>query len=141
MLLCNSKPFRKIRHGCSACGGKYRMYRILTGILDHGIFNPLSQRNAWRLKNIFSLNIKAITRKTVFIDYIRFSKLPGFKGVGSLHRKQTYYLYNPYCCPHVAIVFGTDFGGWGESTTMLLLKINQYLCNRTTYECFVCFST
>ena len=32
-------------------------------------------------------------------------------------------------------------GGWGESTMKLRLKIHQYLCNRTTYECFVCFST
>ena len=50
-------------------------------------------------------------------------------------------LYNLYCFPHVAIVFCTDFGGWGKSTRKLLPKIHQYLCNRTTYECFVCFST
>ena len=30
--------------------------------------------------------------------------------------------YNLYCCPHVAIVFCSDFGGWGESTIKLLLK-------------------
>ena len=63
------------------------------------------------------------------------------KGTGSRNRKQTYYLYNLYCCPHVAIVFCTDSGGWGESTRKLLPKIHQYLCNRTTYECFVCFSS
>ena len=63
------------------------------------------------------------------------------KGTGSRNRKQTCYLYNLYCCPHVAIVFCTDSGGWGESTTKLLQKIYQYLCNHTTYECFVCFSS
>ena len=41
----------------------------------------------------------------------------------------------------MAIVFCTDFGGWGEPTLKLLLKIHQHLCNRTTYDCFVCFST
>ena len=41
----------------------------------------------------------------------------------------------------VAIVFCTDFGGWCESIIKLLRKIHQYLCNRTTYECFGCFST
>ena len=64
-----------------------------------------------------------------------------FKGAGSRKRKQTCYLYNLRCCPHVAIVFCTDFGGWGESTIKLLLYIHQYLCNRTTYERFVCFLT
>ena len=62
-------------------------------------------------------------------------------GARSCNRKQTCYLYNLYCCPHVAIVFSTDFGGWGESTRKLFLKIHQYLCNRTTYESFVCFCT
>ena len=57
------------------------------------------------------------------------------------NRKQTCYLHNLYFCPHVAIVFCTDSGGWGESTRKLLPKIHQYLCNRTTYECFVCFSS
>ena len=38
-------------------------------------------------------------------------------------------------------MFCTDFGGWGESTLKLFLKINQYLGNRTTYEYLVCFST
>ena len=63
------------------------------------------------------------------------------KGAGSRNCKQTCYLYNLYHCPHVAIVLCTDFGGWGESTGKLLPKIHQYLCNRTAYECFVCFST
>ena len=63
------------------------------------------------------------------------------KGAGSRNRKPTCYLYNQYCCPHVAIVFCKDFGGWGESTRKLLPKIHQYLCNRKTYECFACFST
>ena len=70
------------------------------------------------------------------------------KGAGSRNRKQTCYLYDLYCCPHVAIVFRSDFGGWGESTIKLLgesaikllLKIHQYLCNPTTYECLVYFS-
>ena len=48
---------------------------------------------------------------------------------------------NLYCCPHMAIVFCIDFGGWGESTIKVLLKIHQYLCNHTTYECVICFST
>ena len=63
------------------------------------------------------------------------------KGAGSRNRKQTCYLFNLYCCPHVAIVLCLDFGGWGESTIKLLLKTHQYLCNPTTYECLVCFST
>ena len=46
------------------------------------------------------------------------------KGTGSRSRKQTCYLYNLYCCPHVAIVFCRDSGGWGESTTKLLPKIH-----------------
>ena len=41
----------------------------------------------------------------------------------------------------VAVVFCSDFGGWGESTRKLLPKSHQHLGNRTTYECFVCFST
>ena len=69
-----------------------------------------------------------------------FRKLP-IKGTGSRNRKQTRDLYNLYCCPHVAIVFCTDAGGWGESTRKLLPKIHQYLRNRATYECFVCFSS
>ena len=36
---------------------------------------------------------------------------------------------------NVAIVFRSDFGGWGESTIKLLLEIHQYLCNPTSYEC------
>ena len=63
-----------------------------------------------------------------------------FKEIGSRNRKQTCYLYDLCCCPHVAIVFCTDSGGWGESTRKFLPKIHQYLCNHTTYECFVCFS-
>ena len=47
-----------------------------------------------------------------------------FERVGSRNRKQTSYLENLYCCPHVAIVSRTDFGGWGESTVKLLLKIS-----------------
>ena len=41
--------------------------------------------------------------------------------------------HNLYCCPHVAIVFCSDFGGWGESTVKLFLKIHQYLCNPKRY--------
>ena len=37
----------------------------------------------------------------------------------------------------MAIVFCTDFGGWGESTLKFLLKIHQYLCKYTT--CSVSF--
>ena len=37
-------------------------------------------------------------------------------------------------------MFFTDFGEWGESTVMLLLKIHRYHCNHTAYECFVSFS-
>ena len=55
--------------------------------------------------------------------------------------KQTRYLYDLYCYPHVAIAFCSDFGGWGESTIKLLLKIHQSLCNPITYECLVYFST
>ena len=62
------------------------------------------------------------------------------KGAGLRNRKQICYLYNLYCCPYVAIVFCTDFGGWGESTIKLLLKIHQYICNPTTYGCLVYFS-
>ena len=59
------------------------------------------------------------------------------KGAGSRNPKQICYLC---CCLHVTIVLCTDFGGWGESTQKLLLKIHRYLCNYTTYECFVCSS-
>ena len=38
------------------------------------------------------------------------------------NRKQTRYIYNLNCCPHVAIMFCSDFGGWGESTRKLLPK-------------------
>ena len=38
-------------------------------------------------------------------------------------------------------MFRSDFGACGESTTKLLLKINQYLCNPAAFECFVCFFT
>ena len=38
-------------------------------------------------------------------------------------------------------MFCKGFGGWFESTLKLILIIHQYLCNRTTYECFGCFST
>ena len=48
------------------------------------------------------------------------------KGVGSHNCKQTCYLHALYCCPNVVIVFCTDFGGWGESTIKLLLKIHQF---------------
>ena len=41
---------------------------------------------------------------------------------------------------YVAMVFRLDFGGWGESTIKVLLKIHQYLCNPTTYERFVYFA-
>ena len=44
------------------------------------------------------------------------------KGAGSRNRKQTCYLCDLYCCPHVAIVFRSDFGGWGEFTIKLLQK-------------------
>ena len=61
------------------------------------------------------------------------------RGVGSRNRKQTGYLCNLYYCSHIAIVFSTVIGGRGDSKIKLTLKMNQYLCNRTTYECFVCF--
>ena len=44
------------------------------------------------------------------------------KGVGSCNRKQTCYLYNQNCCPHVATVLCTYFGGLRESVIKLLLK-------------------
>ena len=43
-------------------------------------------------------------------------------GAGTRNRKQTGYLYNLYCFPHVAIVFCTDIGGWDESKRKLLQK-------------------
>ena len=51
-------------------------------------------------------------------------KSRGIKGAGSRNRKQTCYLYYLHCCPHVAIILCTDFGGWGESKIKLLLKIH-----------------
>ena len=33
------------------------------------------------------------------------------------------------------LCFCTEFGGWGESTIKLLLKIYQYLCNRARTFC------
>ena len=41
----------------------------------------------------------------------------------------------------MAILFCTDFCGWGESTLKLLLKIHQYFCNRRIYERSACFLT
>ena len=67
------------------------------------------------------------------------ARLCKVKGAGSRNRKQTCYLYYLYCCPHVAIVFRSDFGGWGESTIKLLLKIHQYLCNPTTNLLFIIY--
>ena len=78
--------------------------------------------------------IKSQTPQPFSVDSVNL------KGAGSRNRKQTCYLYDLYCCPHVAIVFCIDFGGWGESTIKLLLKIHQYLCIPTTYECLVYFS-
>ena len=74
-------------------------------------------------------------------DNYRINSFVYIKEAGSRNRKQTCYLLNLYCSLHVAIVFCIDFGEWSESTLKLLLKIHQYLCNRTTYECFGCFST
>ena len=51
-----------------------------------------------------------------------YSGRDGIKGAGSRNRKQTCYLYDLYYYPHVAIVFCTDSGGWGESTRKLLQK-------------------
>ena len=69
----------------------------------------------------------------------KFLKGHGHVTVNKPKRKQACYLWNLYCCPHVAIVFCTDFGGWGGSTLKLLLKTHQYLCNRKTCGCFICF--
>ena len=90
---------------------------------------------------VITLEYYLLRRDRRFIFSKRNFSFFVFKGTGSRNRKQTRYLYNLYCCPHVAIMFWTDFGGWGEFTIKLLLKIHQYLCNCTTYECFVCFST
>ena len=46
-----------------------------------------------------------------------------------------------YIVAHTWPLCSVQFFQWGESTLKLLLKIHQYLCNRTTYECFGCFST
>ena len=37
------------------------------------------------------------------------------QGQGHVTVNKTCYLYDLYCFPHVAIVFCSDFGGWGES--------------------------
>ena len=47
-----------------------------------------------------------------------------FKGTGSRNRKHICYLYNLNCCPHEAIGFCTDFGGWGESTSYFQKSTN-----------------
>ena len=44
------------------------------------------------------------------------------KGAWSHNCKHTCYLFNLYCCLHVAIVFRTNFGGWAESTRKLFQK-------------------
>ena len=67
----------------------------------------------WRTYNVYFL---------LFTLLLRLCFSLKFKGAGSRNRKQTCYLYNLYCCPHVAIVFCTDFGGRGESTRKLLPK-------------------
>ena len=91
-------------------------------------------------------SMKQVTLKLCF--YFCLCLVCTFQGTVQIDRsrgwsrncKQTCYLRNLYCCPYVAIVFCTDFGGWRESTIRLLLKIHQYLCNRTPYECFVCLA-
>ena len=75
------------------------------------------------------------TPSSQFCWHHKISACITIKGPGSRNRKQTSYLYDLYCCPRVAIVFRSDFGGWGESKIKLLLKMHQYLCNPTTYEC------
>ena len=55
------------------------------------------------------------------------------KGAGSHNRKQTSYLYDLCCCPHVAIVFRSDFGGWGESTRKILLTNSRVHLQNNTY--------
>ena len=72
---------------------------------------------------------------------IRPSNLLSFKGKGSRNCKQTCDLYDLCCCPHVAIVFCKNSGGWGESTRKLLPNIHQYLCNRKTNKRWVLFSS
>ena len=49
-------------------------------------------------------------------------KISIIKEPGSCNRKQTCCLHNLCCCQLMAIVFCTEFGGWGKSTIKLLLK-------------------
>ena len=103
---------------------------------------PLSLNHIWPLHQLCNLKplhlVNGLPLMPCSVATLIISCL--FKGAGSLNRKQTCYLYALYCCLHMAIVFHSDFGGWSESTIKLLLKIHQYLCNPTTYECLVCFS-
>ena len=58
------------------------------------------------------------------------------KSEGSREGKQICRLNDLCCYPHVPIVFCTHFCKWDESTINLFIKIHQYLCNITRYECF-----
>ena len=100
---------------------------------NYPAYQNLSKNNLLeRFHNAFSLHLE-----TIFLP----CNTGIIKGAGPRNRKQTCYLHNLYCCPLVAIMFSSDFSGWGESTIKLLLKIHQYLCNPKTCECLVCFST
>ena len=99
-------------------------------------------------KDFQTLSIITITffvSSTIYLsaDNIKRRNTPynkDIKGAGSRGREQSCYLYNLYFCPHVAIVFGTYFSGWGESITKLLITIHHYPCHRVKFEYFARFA-
>ena len=125
------------KFGCQVCSFKSKDISVFKKILQ-------VRRNTGCLKRLptknFSFFSNGRSEKNEIVICRSLTPVLPFKGAGSRNRKQTCYLHDLYCCPHVAIVLRSDFDGWGEPTIKLLLKIHQYICNPTTYECLVYFS-
>ena len=94
--------------------------------MTDGVASRISIRNATCI-----IHYEFPTKKTEFGQRMncllgamktQVKKFDLVKGAWSSNRKQTCYLYNLYCYPHLAIVFCKDFGGWRESTITLLKK-------------------
>ena len=73
----------------------------------------------------------SVSESPQLLETMRYSSFKQwiFKGARSCNGKQTCYIYDLYCCLQVPTFFCTGFGGCGESTIKLLLKIHQTLGN------------